>query len=173
MKLNKILITIWALSLTACGFNLRGVDGDYHFPYKNVYLDCNVNAVCPFLKETIVNQNLASIVTNRESAEAIITVSDERTNTENSNFNAVGQISGLKLTYEVTARVYNKSGIQEMPDIIAKSSNTINYNNSLILSASQEEQTTMDELHDNVVRIIIRRIVYSRPYMGSSDVESK
>lgn len=173
MKLSRVLIVIWVLSLTACGFHLRGVDGNYQFPYKSIYLDCNVDAVCPILKKTIINQNLATIVTSKESAEAIVTVSDERTNRENSNFNAVGQISGIKLTYEVTARVYNKSGIQEMPDIIAKSSSTINYNNSLILSASQEEQTAWSDLHDNVINIIIRRIVYSHPYMGSSYAESK
>lgn len=173
MKLNRILIVVFVLFLSSCGFHLRGIDGDYQFPYKSVYLDCNVDAVCPEFKKAIINQNLATIVTNKESAEAIISVSDERLNTENSNFNSVGQIAGLKLTYEVTARVYNRAGIQEMPDIIARSSNTINYNNSLILSATQEEQITWNELHDNVINIIIRRIVYSRPYLVSSNVESK
>lgn len=176
MKNNKfcnLMIVVGTFILAGCGFHLRGADGDYQFPYKTVYLDCSVDAICSDFKKTIKNQNLATIIPNRESAEAIITISDERSNSEFSNFNSVGQISGLKLTYEVTARVYAQNGMQSIPDIVARSSQTINYNNSLILSATQEEQSALTELHTNVIDIIIRRIVYSKPLMASMNVESK
>lgn len=174
-NLIKLLLPISiALFLVGCGFHLRGVDGTYQFPYKTVYLECVTPVICDSLRSTIKNENLTKLVTNKESAEAIIVVDHEQTNRTAYNFNSVGQIASYKLRYEVTAQVFNPQGLQTMPDIHAASQDIINYNNSLILSASQQEDQTWDNVHQNVIATLIRRIVYSHPYLASeASSESK
>lgn len=172
MKNNRIkllLPIILALVTVGCGFHLRGVDGDYQFPYKTVYLECTTPVICESLKSTIKNENLTKLVMNKESAEAIILVDHEQTNRTAYNFNSVGQIASYKLSYEVTAQVFNPKGTQTMPDIRVHSQDIINYNNSLILSANQQEEQTWDNVHQNVISSLIRRIVYSHPYLASEN----
>ncbi|RTL01920.1 MAG: hypothetical protein EKK57_03605 [Proteobacteria bacterium] len=179
MRLNKIvnysLIVIMTLFIASCGFHLRGMDGDYQFPYKTVYLVCDTPVICPNFESAIINQNLTKLVKNAESAEVTLAVSDEDTNRVASNYNSVGQIAGYRLIYKVTARVYDKKGTQTMPDIVVTAQDTINYNNSLILSATQQEAQTWDNLHQIAINSLIRRIVYSHPHLISTNnaTESK
>jgi LPS-assembly lipoprotein len=163
---NFTLFGVAVFGLIGCGFHLRGVDGDYQFPYKTVYLECDTPVICPAFKTAITKENLTKLVA-KESAEATIVVSDEETNRAAYNYNSVGQIASYKLTYQVTARIYNKQGIQTAPDMKVMGQEIMNYNNSLILSANQQEEQTWDQIHQNVVTSLIRRIVYSHPYLVS------
>lgn len=176
MKLIKFAIVfVSVLVLSGCGFHLRGgADDNYKFPFKTVYLDCGTPAICDGLRKTIVNERLTTLVTNKESAEAIILVDHEETNRSTYDFNSVGQINNIKLTYEVTSVIFDNKGEQMMPDIVVSSQTLMNYNNSLILSANQQEAQSWDTLHQNVITSLIRRIVYSHPKLISTNaIESK
>ena len=109
-----------------------------------------------------------------ESAEAKIVVSDEQTSRDAYGYNSVGQIASYILTYQVTARVFDRNGDQLGEDIVVQNQTTMAYNNSLILSSQQQEETTWDQIHQNVINSLIRRIVYSHPKLISTNAaESK
>lgn len=167
--LNLSLFTVTLFGIIGCGFHLRGENGTYQFPYKTVYLECDTPIICGGLKNAINKELLTTLVSKPESAEVTIVVNDEETNRMASNFNSVGQIAAYKLTYKVTARIYNSKGIQTMPDIYVMSQDTINYNNSLILSSSQQEEQTWDNIHQAAINTLIRKIVYSHPYLVSTN----
>jgi len=171
---NFILSGVISLVLVGCGFHLRGVDGDYQFPYKTVLLQCDNPIICPGFKTAIQKENLTKLVNNMESAEAKIVVSDEQTSRDAYGYNSVGQIASYILTYQVTARVFDRNGDQLGEDIVVQNQTTMAYNNSLILSSQQQEETTWDQIHQNVINNLIRRIVYSHPKLISTNAaESK
>ena len=105
------LVVLPTILLVACGFHLRGgVDDNYKFPYKTVYLDCSTPAICDGFRKAITNERLTKLVSNKESAEAIILVDHEETNRATYDFNSVGQINNIKLTYEITATIFDNKG---------------------------------------------------------------
>lgn len=170
---NYLICITTLLGLAGCGFHLRGVDGSYQFPYKTVYLQCDA-LICPGLNNTITKENLTKLVTNRESAEVTIAVGSEQTSRDAYGYNSVGQIASYLLTYQITAKVLDRKGEQIGNDIIVQNQMQMGYNNSLILSAQQQEDKTWDQVHHNVINTLIRRIVYSHPKLiSSNDSESK
>lgn len=158
--LRNSLLLIFIATLAACGFHLRGVAGTYSFPFKTVLINCDTPVICPGFKNTIKAESLTTIVTNKESAEVIIAVSNEKTSRDTLDFNSVGQIASYILTYQITARIYNQTGDQLGNDIVIQNQQVMAYNNSLILSAQQQEENTWDQIHQNVINALIRRIVY-------------
>lgn len=114
------------------------------------------------------------LVTKKESAEAVIVVSNEQTSRDTMDFNSVGQIASYILTYQITARVYTPQGDQVGDDIVVKNQQIMNFNNSLILSAQQQEDASWDLIHQNVINSLIRRLVYFHaPLMSSNAAESR
>jgi LPS-assembly lipoprotein len=158
--LRNSLLLIFIATLAACGFHLRGVAGTYSFPFKTVLINCDTPVICPGFKNTIKAESLTTIVTNKESAEVVIAVSNEKTSRDTLDFNSVGQIASYILTYQITARIYNQTGDQLGNDIVVQNQQVMAYNNSLILSAQQQEENTWDQIHQNVINALIRRIVY-------------
>lgn len=168
MKLFSLaLISVTILS--SCGFHLRGKDGSYQFPFKRVFLECDTAIICQGFKTAIQREGLTQLVTNRESAEVIILVGHEQTSRDTYNFNSVGQIASYLLTYQITAQIYNPQLVQIMPDIVVQNQMVMAYNNSLILSAKQQEETLWDEIHQNVISTLIRRLVYAKPKLVSTN----
>lgn len=171
---NLVLGSLTLIFLVGCGFHLRGTDGSYQFPYKAVLLQCDNAIICPGFKTAIQKENLTKLVTNMESAEVKIVVSNEQTSRDVYGFNSVGQIASYILTYQITAQVFDRKGDQIGENIVVQNQLTMAYNNSLILSATQQEETTWSQVHQNVINSLIRRIVYSHPKLISPNVaESK
>lgn len=171
---KNILLFGLILILCACGFHLRGVANSYNFPYKKVMLDCTTPVICPSFRNTINAESLTMLVTKKESAEAVIVVSNEQTSRDTMDFNSVGQIASYILTYQITARVYTPQGDQVGDDIVVKNQQIMNFNNSLILSAQQQEDASWDLIHQNVINSLIRRLVYFHaPLMSSNAAESR
>lgn len=166
-KVNFIMLAVLFV-LTSCGFHLRGLDNDYQFPYKTILVDCDGITICDSFKNTIKVESLALMVESRESAEAVITLTDQNADRIVYNYNSVGQIASYKLIYQITARIYSKDDIQTAPDIKVSAQELLNYNNSLILSATQAEQDVWDRVHQSAVNTLVRRIVYSHPHLVSS-----
>ncbi len=171
---NLVLGIITLTLLVGCGFHLRGSDGDYQFPYKKIVLQCDTAVICPGFRTAIQKENLTKLVNKMESAEAKIVVSNEQTSRDAYGFNSVGQIASYILTYQITAQVFDRNGDQIGQNIVVQNQVTMAYNNSLILSAQQQEETTWDQIHQNVINSLIRRIVYSHPKLISTNaIESK
>lgn len=168
-KNNLLLIPPLVMLLSACGFHLRGLQGDFKFPYQSVYLQCDGTVICHDFESAVKSENLAKVVTNKESADAMIIVSNEQTSRDGYGYNASGQLSSYLLTYQVAAQVFDRSGNQIGQTIVVQQQTVMAYNNSLILSAQQQEDKSWDSVHQAVISSLIRRIVYSHPYQASTN----
>ena len=150
-----LLITL----LSACGFHLRGSNGDYKFPFKSVYVECGSVVICPDLKTAIKTQNLTILTATPDKAEVIIKLVNEQTSRDPQGFNSAGRIAAFLLTYQTTAQVWQK-GEQVGRDLTSISQAVMQYNDSTILSNNQNEVTFWDQLHQNVTNQIIRRLTF-------------
>lgn len=160
MKILKcVLILLMASLQVGCGFHLRGTNGSYSFPFQSAYLQCDNVVICNNFKNTITSETITTLVTNPESAEVTLRLFHENTSRDVSSYNQYGRISSYLLTYEVTAQVI-QNGEQLNNDILVKVTSTILYNDSTILSSSQDEAQTWQELHQRATNQLITRLVH-------------
>jgi LPS-assembly lipoprotein len=171
--LGVIIILCFSVILGGCGFHLRGYDNDYQFPYRTMYLDCQTPIICSSLRRTITAERLTKLVNKRESAEVTLLVDNEQTSRDISNLNGVGQIASYLLTYQVTAQLYDRNGDLLANDMVIQSQSTMAFNNSLILSAQQQEDRIWNRIHQDNINSLIRRIVYTKPVLVSQDNATK
>ena len=156
----KWMITLWiSLLLSACGFHLRGSNGNYKFPFKSIYLECGSVVICSNLQTSIKTQELSPLAPRPESAEVIIKLVNEQTSRDPQGFNSAGRIAAFLLTYQATAQVW-ENGEQIGKDMTSTSQAIMQYNDSTILANNQNEVIFWDQLHQNVTNQIIRRLTF-------------
>lgn len=156
---NLICIILVSISIIGCGFHLRGIGSDYKFPFKSVYLDCSGVAICPNLNTAIKTQNVSQLVTKPESAEVTLKLVDEETSRDAQGFTGVGRVSAYTLNYKITAQIWHNHS-QIGKDVTVSSQSVMQYNDSTILSNTQNEVTFWDNLHQNVTNQLIRRLTF-------------
>lgn len=154
----SILLVISTL-ITSCGFHLRNFNKDYKFPFSKMYLDCQNVVICGNLRSTIVTESLVTLVSNPLNAEVVLKLNQEETSRVPQGFNSFGRISSYLLTYGVQATVMYKNEPLST-NIAVSSSMPLRYNDSLILSAQQEEANFWEHLHRSVTTKLIRRLVH-------------
>jgi LPS-assembly lipoprotein len=170
-KLNIIYLLIVAVVTSSCGFHLRGFSGDYKFPFKTVYIQCDSVTICRNFTNAINTQNLAKIVNDPKAAEVTINLYNEQNSRKAQNYNIAGRISNFSLNYQVDARIMQNHQQLGQPIRIAVNS-TINYNDSQILAANQDEASSWNNLHQNATNQLIRRLVYFKYYKNPQMVEN-
>lgn len=144
--------------LAGCGFHLRGYRGDYSLPFKTVYIQCDNAIVCTNVSNIITNDNLSKILPSSSKADAIIKIFGEETSRDPQGFNSIGRISSYLLTYQVNVSLLVNG--EPVGDVMTvRSSATMQYNDSLILSANQNEVTFWQNLHEDVANKIIRQVM--------------
>jgi LPS-assembly lipoprotein len=178
-----IIISLTSLiTLSGCGFHLRGTNADYKLPFSTVYLDCKNVAICPNLQSAIKLQKLTTLVssqnpttnttdnknnmysiknnTQNNAQEPITTIQllNEQTSRDPQNFSSVGRIAAYILTYQVQAIIL-QNGLQIGSTITVSAQSIMQYNDSVILSSSINEGAFWDNLHQSVTNQLIRRLV--------------
>ena len=149
--------------LSACGFHLRGLNGDYKFPFNKVYLECDNVIICSNLTQAIKTQSLATVVNTPESADVTIKLYDEQTSRITGGYNGAGRIASYSLTYQTKAQIL-QNHTQLGRDLFVSVTSMMNYNDSTLLSANQNEVTFWDDLHRNATDQLIRQIIYFKYY---------
>ena len=161
MKLIKKGVMLGLILLCmACGFHLRGYKGDYQVRYKNLYIACNNNnaEVCDLLKSTIINQKLTTVAEARTNASYILELVNAQDSKTPVSLNQYGRISAYKLTYSVTIRILDKDNKQIFGDKVISFSREMIYNDSLVLSSQAQEQNSWEDIHQNVMDIILHNL---------------
>lgn len=147
------------INISGCGFHLRGTTGNYKFPFKSAIIECDNIAICDNFKNTVHSQNLTQIITSPMKSEITIKIFNEKTDKTAQGYNIAGRISNYTLTYEVDAQIL-KNHEQIGKTIHVKTFSTVNYNDSQILAANQDEVSGWGNIHKNAIRDLIGRIIF-------------
>lgn len=128
-------------------------------PYATLYLECSKSDVCTAFESIVSTQKLATIVKDKNAAEAIITINNEQQSIENLESNK------FNYNYTVQAKITDKNGKQIGSTISANSSLTINTNpdyefsNNNISYFGEFGYSTWSFIHSSAASILVNKII--------------
>ena len=154
-----ILLLIFALSLSACGFHLRGRDlMGSGFPFSSLYLKSA--AATPFVVDLQNSLELYKIKVAATSAEADLTLDivSEKNDKQILALSGVGQVLEYQLSYRVSLRAYDKQLNDWLPADEIFLQRTFAYDVSQILAKEQEEGLLYRDMRSDAVKQVMRRL---------------
>jgi LPS-assembly lipoprotein len=157
--MRAILLLILALTLSACGFHLRGHNIlEANFPFKSLYLKSA--APTPFVADLENSLELYQIKLSPTSAEADLTLDivSERNDKQILALSGVGQVLEYQLSYRVSLRAYDKQLNDWLPAAEIVLQRTLAYDVSQVLAKEQEEALLYRDMRADAVQQVMRRL---------------
>lgn len=171
-----IIILLLAVSLSACGFHLRGrglaVSG---FPFSSLYLKSA--APTPFISDLQNSLELYKIKVTATAAEADLTlhIVSEANDKQILSLSGAGQVLEYQLRYHVSLRAYDRQLNDWLPAGEISLQRTLAYDAAQILAKEQEEALLYRDMRSDAVQQVMRRLsrAKSRPDPSSSPAPAK
>lgn len=160
----RIFLLFLALSLTSCGFHLRGrnMQGDA-FPFSSLYLKSASSS--PFVSDLQNSLELYKIKIAPSSTQADLTleVVSEATDKQILALSGAGQVLEFQLRYRVSLRAYDKQMQEWLPadEIILQ--RNLTYSAAQLLAKEQEEAMLYRDMRTDAVQQVMRRLSRAKP----------
>jgi LPS-assembly lipoprotein len=152
-----------AASLTACGFHLRGSNGQYSLPFHTIYLGfADTSALGTELKRNLRALD-AEIVTDASKAEAQFDVISEVRNKSILSLNSQGRVREYLLTYTLTFKVRDAKGAELLPGTEISLKRPLQFNETQVLAKESEETLLYRDMQTDLVQQILRRLAAIKP----------
>jgi LPS-assembly lipoprotein len=153
----RIAITIaLALSLSACGFQLRGTAA---LPFDTLYMPpTKVPGVALDLKRNIQSGTRTTVVDDPKKAEAVLEFTQETREKHVLSLAASGRVREFQLRYRVGFRVHDGKGGEFLPLSTVQLTRDITFNDSDVLAKETEELLLFRDMQFDIVQQIMRRL---------------
>lgn len=161
-RFAQIWLVVLALSLAACGFELRGL-GDLSF--KTLYIQGSMTISRPLVKS--LKTNGITLVDQPEQADLMMElISDGTEKRILSLSGGSGTVREFELFYRANYRIRDQSTPLwgEVQTIEAR--RDFSYTDSELLAKQYEEQYLYEDMRQDAVREIMRRLVAQKPKTG-------
>lgn len=155
--MRRLLIgAAFALSLAACGFQLRG---SQTLPIERLYLALPVNSpIGAEITRVIRSSTNASVVQNRKEAQAIMELLGEQREREVLSINPQGRAREYQLRLRTTFRVIDPEGVELIAPTSLIARRDISFNESELLAKESEEGLLYRDMQSDLVRQIVNRL---------------
>lgn len=154
--LSTLSIMIVMLSLSACGFALRGA---VVFPFNSIFIDMPLNSpLAGELKRNIRSSGQTSIALDAKSADVALQVLAETREKAILSYNSQGRAREYNLIYNFRFRVVDKIGKEVLPPTVISLKRTISFNESQVLAKESEEALLYRDMQSDLVQQIMRRL---------------
>ena len=149
------LILLVALSVTSCGFHLRGAA---ELPFETVHIVGASNEFKEELKRTIEARSDTEVVETPEEAQATLQIIREDREKSILALSGAGRVREFELRYRLAYRVLNaeKREIGPVGEILLRRDFT--YDDRLALAKEAEEAELYNDMQADAVRQIVRRL---------------
>ena len=161
--MNKIKILficmLFLLTLTSCGFHLRGVNGSdaMSLPYKNWRLE-NVGDLENPLHDELKRYG-AVIVDNADGDVAIFHLTELTRSKDIGSLSRIGTVSEYLLTLRVSAQIQvNGQNIGNPISVVLQ--RTLSYSDDDLFGKQQEENELWQDMYQDAVGQIVRRMTF-------------
>ena len=162
----RILLLLLALSLSACGFHMRGHNlQGAGFPFSSVYLKSAVPT--PFVADLQNSLELYKIKLTDTAAEADLTleVVSEASGRQILALSGAGQVREFQLSYRVSLRAYDKQMQDWLPADEISLQRSLTYDDAQILAKEQEEALLYRDMRSDAVQQVMRRLSRAKPQL--------
>lgn len=159
-----ILALTTAAMLSACGFRLRGSNGEDRIPFKTIYVGFPESSpLGNELKRYIRASGDTKVVADAKNAEAIMQVLSETREKVVRALDSNGRIREYSLFYRVGFRVTDQKGKELLPSTQISVKRDISFNESQVMAKEQEEILLYRDMQSDLVQQILRRLAALKP----------
>jgi len=160
---KTLVIAACVISLTACGFQLRG---ETIMPFKTLYIE-TVNPSSPMLVELRHNLETSHVqlVDKAKLAEVILNIALEQPEKQILTLDGSGRVSEYQLRYRVSLRAYDNERQDWLPAVELLVNRDFTYDDTQILAKQSEEAMLYQSMHTDMVQQILRRLSHAKPVL--------
>ena len=164
-RLHLILCgLICALALSACGFQMRGVQ---NLAFENLYIQGSSLSISKALKKSLA-VNGVKIVSDPEQAELMLELMGESSEKRILSLSGTGVVREFELYYRVHFRLRDPAS-ETWGDVqMIEGRRDFSYTDAELLAKSFEETRLNDDMRADAVREIMRRLVVQKPSKSKS-----
>jgi LPS-assembly lipoprotein len=160
----RIILLLFALSLSACDFHLRGhnMQGS-GFPFGSLYVKST--GPSPFVAELQNGLELYKIKVTATAAEADLTLDivSESSGKLIVALSGAGQVLEYQLIYRVSLRAYDKQMNDWLPADEILLQRSLPYDDTQLLAKEQEEAFFFRDMRSDAVQQVMRRLSRAKP----------
>ena len=151
----KIILAILVLTLSACGFQLRGTAA---LPFETIYIPNTTGGIALDLKRNIQSGTRTRVVVTDKGAQALMDLSGETKFRNILSLSGAGRVRELQLVLRVNMRVHDGKGAEFVPLTTLSITRDLTYNDSDVLAKEAEEAAIYREMQSDLVQQILRRL---------------
>lgn len=164
-----LAVTVSAACLmSACGFHLRGSQGEAKLPFQTIYLGfAETSPLGIELQRNIrasgATKDSTTVVSDPKTAQAVLEVLEETRNKAILSLNSQGRVREYTLTYMLRFRVKDNAGREWMAPATITLRRTLNFDETQVLAQESEENLLYRDMQSDLVRQILRRLAAIKP----------
>jgi LPS-assembly lipoprotein len=156
MNPGRLLAAVLALSLAACGFQLRG---QAKLPFETLYVAIpETSTMGTELKRNIIAGTRTKLVNTAAEAQAVLSVISEVRGKSILSFDTSGRVREFQLRYALNFRVHDAKGRDYLPQSEIRLTRDVSFNDSQVLAKDAEELLLYRDMQGDMVQQILRRL---------------
>ncbi len=161
--MNKQSTLLWLLmlcigmSISACGFHLRGMTSKLAFDTVSVQ-GANLSLKRQLLRN--IRANDLTLVDDVKSADVVLELINESNRKRIQSLSGTGVVREFELYYQVSFRIREGSNPEWGKTQTLQLRRDYSYNDDIILGKAQEEARLNDDMRNDAVREIMRRLSF-------------
>lgn len=159
---SLVLAVICAMTLSSCGFQLRG---QVAIPFKTIYIESpGYSSFVNNLERAIRSSSGTQIVANRDDAEAVLRILSERQEKIILSLSSGGKVREFDLRYSVAYRLTDKASVDLAPPGEIRLRRDMTYDDTQVLAKESEQALLYRDMQSDAVQQMLRRLsVAHRP----------
>ena len=156
----RAFLLLLALTLSACGFQLRGTAA---LPFDTLYIPNTGGGVALDLKRNIQGGTRTRVIDDEKAAQARMELSGETKFRNILSLSGAGRVRELQLVLRVNLRVHDGKGGEFIPLTTLSITRDLTYNDTDVLAKEAEEAAIYREMQTDLVQQILRRLSAAQP----------
>lgn len=154
--MRAFLVALLALTLAACGFQLRGMAA---LPFESLYLDTGGNqALAVELKRGVLASGNTRISTTPKEAQATLQILGESSEKRILSLSSAGRVSEYQLFYRLSFRLHDGKDRNWIPPQQIELKRDFSFSDVQVLAKESEEALLLANMRSDAVRQILRRL---------------
>jgi LPS-assembly lipoprotein len=169
--MRALFIVLLAVTLSACGFQLRGA---YPLPFSTLHIGLpEMNELHGMIKRNVEATSPTRIVSTTKEAEASLAILHDQPQKKVLSYDAAGRVREFQLERIFTFRVTDAKGAL----IIAPSTiiirRDITFSDAQVLAKEAEEAMLWRDIQTDLVQQLIRRLAAAKPAASSATEKAR
>lgn len=169
---SVVSVAAVAVSLSACGFQLRGSTGHYNLPFNKIYIGLPVSSPLAIdMKRNIRAIGGTQIAEAAAEADGVFEVLSDPDKTRSKSIlslNTNGRVREYSLNYTITFRVRDNQGNQLLAPTTINLTRAQTYDEAQVLAKEVEAEALYRDMEKDLVSQLLRRMAAIKPVVNAS-----